>query len=1387
MAKNDRGRWEPSRSTQVAVVVLTVLGAAGIGRLTVTASPPAPPAAASAAAGYRAAAPPPDQGGSVRPGALTRPLELLATAAALEPIFVAGPGGEPVLAATYRELVDRSATTRSAGEPGGNSDCVLFTAVQQRLRERHMTLTTVIATLPDWVDSSLKWTFDAELDALQSAAGQLNYVSTSFDLPETAGSAGSVGPGAAADVDYRLPRPHETSPGALLFRTVPDGKSQDVQLLLVLLVGETPTAGVHHRALVAAIRFVQMWQATNRPAAGGAASHGCRSTPLDGRTAPVRILGPTYSGSAASLRMVLDETVGPLLPDPPAVPPTSKPPLVDIVTPSASSLANREILRAAGIRFRSVTHSDSEALRALAGYLGSTDAGWGCGEGAALLVEANTTWGRQFLQSDGPSSRQDQCDQCKRGSREGAPLACAVLVPFPIHISKLRGDQKPSGSGATDSATSPAQTPLDLADQTPPVDRVPAVTPELTGATVEQMIDGMFQALARRDVRVIGILATDKRDHIYLAQQVARRRPNVLSFTIESNLIYLHQDVAGYLRGTVIASTYSLDERSQQMTRPRLADRFPQQFGSSAAHGLFNGLAMLLDQQNLMLDYDLPGGPGERFALDSSTGPCRPSAGAAGRCTPAVWISIAAQGMLLPVAAARGTDDFYAEPAGDPGGGARVLGRDREGAVAPTSPRAHVRARWPFAVFLVAGAASALLFLVVWIGGKRGNVQRALDGIAGEAATSTAPAPGVAKRARRSPARALREGWAALRRGPERIAQVLRARPGPAAPEAVSAARSTLELAQSARREIRASELAIQGSGLAFGLWLLKLLVITAAAATDHPLPRWNAFQLVFAGLCVLAGLAFWYVLAAAFWLRRPGESRDRPVMLIPFAVFGLAMAAWAIVPDLVRLKVLPFSWPTADAAATVSVWIAIGAGIAALFTNPTVQWSRTLFREAEFLRRVPVLFGFGAVVCLAANMTLRHWTSVGALLFSERGTDLTSLVSPSVVVLGLSVTLAWWAIWNLRRVDLLMLPEIEVGVGPLLEDATQHADECASDALRSPSLSVGTGMLGPVAIAGFTLAIGSGNVGTIEGRAFNGFLLLGSACLLTALAHTLAHTRVLGGCVLELLAVLRRHPAAWVFEKLGAEPFDWGVTYRAVRGSDLQSLAARVAKIGAAIRVLFADDAATTCGVAVPPRELAARCGTVADTLMASQAKGSGRDVVGRQKWREIDGLMRAFVEVLKQTRWRPDYPFTTPQPALDAELADMEFVVVFHASVVLRDVFTRIITGFTAVFGGLLILLATNLLYTFQGRIFWLGLNAVAIVVAGIMAIVLLLQLEKDTIFSQLWGTTPGEVSLVGGLAPRILGFALAALATVLTVFFPEVVGDFPTWLAPLSKLFR
>jgi len=222
---------------------------------------------------------------------------------------------------------------------------------------------------------------------------------------------------------------------------------------------------------------------------------------------------------------------------------------------------------------------------------------------------------------------------------------------IPLHISRLRSEVAHTGTGATSQLPQSSEVALDLAEKLPPVDRIPPESPQMTAATVEIMVSGMFRSVEDRRLTAIGILATDKRDHVYLAEEIARRRPNVLPFTIESSLVYLHPDVAGFVRGTVVASTYSLNERTQRLTDPSLAEHFSQQFGASPAHGAFNALAILLDADDRLIDYRAPRRPGAPGESRANPTPCRPQGRPDADCLPPVWISVVGRGTILPLAA----------------------------------------------------------------------------------------------------------------------------------------------------------------------------------------------------------------------------------------------------------------------------------------------------------------------------------------------------------------------------------------------------------------------------------------------------------------------------------------------------------------------------------------------------------------------------------------------------------------------------------------------------------------------------------------------------------------------------------------------------------------
>ena len=82
-------------------------------------------------------------------------------------------------------------------------------------------------------------------------------------------------------------------PGLILFRD-----NENSRLLVVFLVGETPTTGVHKSAFESALKQVSELP-KYAPQATCIAGLDCQSE--------IKIIGPSFSGSATSIRLSLEE------------------------------------------------------------------------------------------------------------------------------------------------------------------------------------------------------------------------------------------------------------------------------------------------------------------------------------------------------------------------------------------------------------------------------------------------------------------------------------------------------------------------------------------------------------------------------------------------------------------------------------------------------------------------------------------------------------------------------------------------------------------------------------------------------------------------------------------------------------------------------------------------------------------------------------------------------------------------------------------------------------------------------------------------------------------------------------------------------------------------
>ena len=587
------------------------------------------------------------------------------------------------------------------------------------------------------------------------------------------------------------------------------------------------------------------------------------------------------------------------------------------------------------------------------------------------------------------------------------------------------------------------------------------------------------------------------------------------------------------------------------------------------------------------------------------------------------------------------------------------------------------------------------------------------------------------------------------------------------------------------------SRAALRGATLVIGLWVLKMETIFIADVW-HKLPMEFFGYYAYAILVVLTVLYVSWDVITRFWYAPDEKSANTPssrrsvwAARIAAVLFAVLIVLWAASGDesrpFAQLEFITPYHPVLILLAVIALLIAVLADLLPAtcgeLPDRVAQW-----------RRVPVLLGLAAFICLSAHLLGDSWQPVDAVLYFDRNVQVGDLASSATFIVLSAASVYWWAAWNLRRVKLLQLPETEIGIGRFLEGRAQSA-EIDPSRLRQPALTMGYSIIIPTA-AVLAVAYGYRYASSIEQYRFDAFLYLASACILTAMTHTLAHSVNLGRTVLGLLQAVARHPAVKVVKRLAKEPFEWHITYSELHRAHLEPLTRRVERIASAFAQWTAEDAGLVWpGQASDSGQLKTQMSALVRKMRGEGAAGGEVKKVRRKpnadEWRALDALVGTFDDVLRRTKWLPAFPAESLSKPGRVALEQMEIVVLFHATIVLRDLLTRLVTGFSAVAGGLLLLLAGHLFYTFQGRVYWLGLDAIAFALTALFAISRLVALERDTVLSTLWATTPGKIPLFGKLTWRVGIYILVALITLLAAFFPELGGQFVKWVEPARKL--
>lgn len=425
---------------------------------------------------------------------------------------------------------------------------------------------SLIATLPDPVASPFAREFDILFLALQQGMAHEGFVQDVACLTWSQAAKPAVGSARPLDAAEQ--------PSVVLFRReegmAPDDRSSVPEVYAVLLVGELPHTGVRSRAMSRALELVGKGRTF--------AAAPDEADPAD-TAPPVRILGPSFSGSARSLAVALrghQRGGPPRLAEKAAArasePPDEPPPALGSITlrsgtatdgglnalfekllPGAVSFAslgtsnddlqrcvwNRLVPERLGLRTRWKPERAAEEA-AQGGPCAPTALGSGDDNSRVALLVESSVYGRDF----------------EKGGFH--------VVPFPTHIGALRDayqkiDERSRQSGAEQTAPEVAAT-LPFVAAGGSLQGLPAFGQHATLSSQDLVLNRSLRQLARRRTQVVAIIATNTADKLFLAEKVRTFAPDARLITFEGDVLLGHPSALPTTGGMLVASSSPLEE-----------------------------------------------------------------------------------------------------------------------------------------------------------------------------------------------------------------------------------------------------------------------------------------------------------------------------------------------------------------------------------------------------------------------------------------------------------------------------------------------------------------------------------------------------------------------------------------------------------------------------------------------------------------------------------------------------------------------------------------------------------------------------------------------------------------------------------------------------------
>ncbi|MBZ5678506.1 MAG: hypothetical protein LAO24_00210 [Acidobacteriia bacterium] len=410
-------------------------------------------------------------------------------------------------------------------------------------------LQVLIATVPDPVNTHLALDFDRRIEAIQWAAQDSGYLNDHFWLPWEPGPLPQYDDPDQQREQAMLNEIRLRQPGLQVFRV-----KQSNVALFVFLVGETPTNGINKIQLRNAIQYTDQLCGSLNPSC--ATQH------------EIRILGPTFSGSFDSLKQALGS-------------PKYATREFRVVTPSMFPDPQSLFPRPSNVHIERVEHDTKVKLDRFLDYA-KRDLDVNPWE-VALLNESDTGLAAQV-----------------RSQR-------AVLqLRFPREISRLRNayPDLPNPVGPQGQPLqSPNRLPLTLKDSTGNSDDVPPFSLGQLPLSQEGVLLDIAAALRLQKIKLVGIVATDVFDVLFLARFLKDACPDVRLFTVYPDVLLVRAAESIPLEGTLTITTAPLLPANHYWTSPSPRLLFP----SYTALATYNAFLGITGNENHMREYAWPG------------------------------------------------------------------------------------------------------------------------------------------------------------------------------------------------------------------------------------------------------------------------------------------------------------------------------------------------------------------------------------------------------------------------------------------------------------------------------------------------------------------------------------------------------------------------------------------------------------------------------------------------------------------------------------------------------------------------------------------------------------------------------------------------------------